>query len=289
MIIPTGNMGMATTGGISRHLVLPSAGTLLVSTDMHGNFEDFCAMRDTFFCSLERDRNTRWAILGDSVHGPSGSFRRDRRTIYGFKDQSPEIVEAMIEVKQKYPGLVHYVLGNHDHGHVGGKHTSKFHPDEVEFLESRMPSVEIKAMRAFFRSALLLITAPCGALLAHGSPSEMLRNPAELDEISLDMSRNDKRRNELLETILWSYGQTEETTQKMLEGVSAHVGFDLTMLIHGHDIAEEGWFIEGGNQLCLGMFGTPRDKKCFAQLDLAARYSGVHAIREGVEIRRLYR
>ena len=35
----------------------------------------------------------------------------------------------------QYPGRVHALLGNHEHGHIGGPHTAKFAADEVALLE----------------------------------------------------------------------------------------------------------------------------------------------------------
>jgi hypothetical protein len=41
---------------------------------------------------------------------------------------------------------VHFVLGNHDHGHVGGPHPRKFHADEVEALEALRDGAEIRRL-----------------------------------------------------------------------------------------------------------------------------------------------
>ncbi len=59
-------------------------------------------------------------------------------------------------------------------------------------------------------------------------------------------------------------------------------------MIHGHDRDEEGWFTEGGNQLCPVLFGAPRQNKRFVVLDLSGHYRGIADIRDGVEILRLY-
>jgi hypothetical protein len=56
----------------------------------------------------------------------------------------------------------------------------------------------------------------------------------------------------------------------------------------GHDRDENGYFTEGGNQVCPVIFGAPRHNKRFLVLDLEARYAGVESLREGIEIRKVF-
>ena len=52
-------------------LRLPEQGTLLVSTDLHGNGADFRRLRDLFRSAQEGPNPAHWVILGDAVHAPS--------------------------------------------------------------------------------------------------------------------------------------------------------------------------------------------------------------------------
>src|SRR5262245_6796535 len=117
-----------------RHLILPRNGPLLISTDLHGNLEDFQALRHRF-TSLGPDAH--WAMLGDFVHGPNDAARAHEPQLYGYPDESRALISEVIGLKQAVPDRVHIVLGNHDHGHVGGPHPRKFHPDEVAYCESQ--------------------------------------------------------------------------------------------------------------------------------------------------------
>ena len=58
-----------------RYAVLPGWGTLLVSTDLHGNGEDVRALRDIVLRRSSDDPDTHWVILGDLVHAPDASAR----------------------------------------------------------------------------------------------------------------------------------------------------------------------------------------------------------------------
>jgi hypothetical protein len=68
----------------------------------------------------------------------------------------------------------------------------------------------------------------------------------------------------------------------------SRAGTEVRIVLHGHDRSEQGFFVEGENQLCPVLFGAPREKKRFVVLDLATSYPDVRALRDGHEIRRLY-
>ncbi len=271
----------------SRVRFLSSRGSLLVSTDLHGNHEDFAALRDLFLAARGRHDEVHWALLGDAVHGPDDASRRDEPELYGYPDESARLLEELAALMEEHPGAIHYVLGNHDHAHVGGPHTQKFHPDEVQFLEERATAAQLAALRRVFGGAALVLLAPCGAVLSHGSPDDRLRDLAELEALPPFGASYSPEQAHLIRTFLWNYGQPEQGTERVLEVMSRR-GPRMTMVIHGHDRDEAGWYTEGGNQGQPVIFGAPRAQKRYLWLDLAAHYAGVSALREGEEIRRLY-
>ncbi len=259
----------------------------MVSTDLHGNWDDFASLRARFLAESATESETHWAILGDVVHGPSPKARVSRPDLYDYDDCSIEIVAAILELQRENPGRVHYVLGNHDHGHVGGRHTAKFYPDEVVVLESRCTREQLADIRALFEPALLAIAAPCGVLLSHGSPDGSLRAFADLDQVNLTMLANDAYHRRLLASVLGSYGQPDEVSERLLERVSA-TAVPVSVVVHGHDRDELGWFASGTHQFCPVLFGAPRANRRYVRLDLAARYRSTADLREGVEVLRVH-
>jgi predicted phosphodiesterase len=265
-----------------RHLVLPASGTLIVSTDMHGNGGDFRRLRELF---LAEGPDAHWVILGDIVHAPSDDARTSDPALYDYDDESGAIA---IGIRELLPcGRVHFVIGNHDYGHIGGPHSSKFHPDEVAHLDSRLSRTERQALDALCREALIAVVAPCGALLTHGSPDDSLRALSDLDAIALPPAPGDDYGVGILRSFLYCYGQRRDVTERLLATVS-RAGVRVTMVIHGHDRDPKGWFVEGDNQVCVVLFGATREEKRYVQLDLSARYTDARALRDGHEIRRLY-
>jgi hypothetical protein len=268
---------------VRRTVILPARGVLLVSTDLHGSWDDFVALRGHFLRAWADEPATHWAILGDCVHGPSDEARGRRPDLYDYSDMSAEIVAAILELQREHPGRVHYVLGNHDHGHVGGPRTAKFYPDEVAALERRCNAAQLADLRALFESALLAIAAPCGVLLSHGSPDDRLDHFADLDTVRLQPRDNDAYRRHLLGTFLCSYGQRDEVCARLLARVSA-TAVPVSLVIHGHDRDEEGFFAGGANQACPVIFGAPRALRRYVRLDLSNCYKCAADLRDGHEI-----
>lgn len=272
---------------VRRTSILPGRGVLMISTDLHGNWDDFAALRARFFAELEAEPATHWAILGDLVHGPSPEARARRPDLYDYDDRSAELVTAVLALRRALPGRVHYVLGNHDHGHVGGRRTAKFYPDEVAALESRCTPAQRDDLRALFEPALLAIAAPCGVLLSHGSPDDRLQAFADLDGVRLDPRDNDPYRRHLLASILGSYGQRDEVSARLLARVTA-TAVPVSIVIHGHDRDEAGWFVSGPHQCCPVLFGAPREQRRYVRLDMSARYHSTADLRDGIELRRVH-
>lgn len=273
---------------MKRHVILPSRGVLLVSTDVHGNLEDFERVAALFRDERARQTETYWVILGDVVHGPDDTARARDPELYGYPDESMEIVDAILALEQQHQGHVVFVLGNHDHGHVGGPHPAKFYSDEVEALESGLSAPQRTRLRGLFARAMLIAAAPCGLLMAHGSPDTTLTNLEDVDDVPLELKAMSLTQTRMLRALLTSYGQPEPVCTRMLANVSHASGLELGVVVHGHDRDEKGFFREGDHQVCPVIFGAPRDNKRYVRVDLASRYPDAMSLREGVEILRLY-
>ncbi len=272
----------------ARCITLPGWGELIVSTDLHGNGEDFETLRDLYRQRRRDVRDAYWLILGDVVHAPDARARREDPRLYGYEDASAQIVAELAAMQHAEPHHVFMLLGNHEHAHIGGLRTSKFYSDEAAHLEAQLEPAAREQMRRFFRAAPLLAVAPCGLAFCHGSPGRPLQRLEQLLDLDYDIRKLDDRRRALLDNMLNSYGQPAEITQGVLAGLGRSCGFELHLLVHGHDRDEAGWFAEGGNQLCPVLFGAPRENKRYLEIDLGKHYHHLDQLRDGVELRRLY-
>jgi hypothetical protein len=276
------------TKDMRRHLVLPPRGRVLISTDLHGNRDDFEALLARFRSLRSEDHDTHWILAGDLVHGPDEASRRAGHALYGYDDASAVLIREVSDLKKQHPEHVHVLLGNHDHGHIGGPHTSKFFPDEVHALEATLGASEKRALFTLFTEALLAVALPCGALVCHGSPDDTLERLEDLDALSLATGTNDAYGERVLASILRSYGQPEARTENLLSKLSAHLPFPLTFVAHGHDKDELGIFWEGKNQVCPVLFGAYRAERRCLVLDLSTHYADARALRQDFEVLRVH-
>lgn len=237
----------------ARHVVLPSRGTLLVSAGLHGDRDDFRALRRLFVDALARDDEAHWVILGDAAC-----------TLDDAGGESRAIEESLAMLRELYPGRVHTLLG-----------------------DRALRRLRAGADPSSVAHDPLAVVAPCGALLVHGSPDDRLDTLDELDRTPHALGDMTERQRVIVESVITSCGQRPEVTARLLDKLSRR-GPALTMVIHGHDRDEAGWFSEGDNQLCPVLAGAPRENRRYLRLDLSARYQGVAALRDGIEIVRLH-
>lgn len=273
---------------MKRHLVLPARGSLIVNTDVHGNARDFERVEAIFRAERVTEPETHWVILGDVVHAPDHTARASSPDFYDFDDGSMPIVDRILALREELPGYVHFVLGNHDHGHCGGPHPAKFYPDEVTALESTLSAAQRERLHGLCESALLAVAAPCGILMTHGSPDTTLERLDDLDDTPLVLGQMSPEQRRMMRALLTSYGQPDHVCIPMLANVSRAANLDLRVVVHGHDRDERGFFHEGSHQVCPVIFGAKHPDKRYLRLDLAARYESAAEIREDFEILRLH-
>jgi hypothetical protein len=271
---------------VSRVLRLPAQGRLLVCTDLQGNLGDFVAVADRFAAA---GPGAHLVITGDLVHGPDDETADDWPAMLGtrYRDESVRLLQAFEQLARACPGRVHALLGNHDHAHVGGPVTSKFHPDEARALEQRLDPAGVAWLRTLISSFALVATAPCGVVLLHAAPSAPIDGPADLEALTLDGYEGrpftDLLATPVLGPLLWSRMARDHEAERFVRALGAEVA------IYGHDIVREGWAKDGPRQLCVSTsFGLVDAAKTYVELDLGAHYHSVDDFHEGVELRRLH-
>lgn len=270
----------------SRLLRLPASGRLLAATDIQGNLRDFLRMVALF---EEAPEESVLVFTGDLVHGPDALTEQHWPDYLGtpYRDESPEVVQAFLDAQARYPGRVHCLLGNHEHSHVGGPRTAKFHEDEALALEARMGPESVAAMRTLFIQLPLVAVAPNGVVLLHAAPSAPLSSPRELDEVPLEgyshMGIDQFAHVPVLGATLWSRLARPEQARAFLAALGGRIA------IFGHDVVREGYERVGDEQLCVSTsFALLDEQKVYVELELARTYATVHALREGVELKKLY-
>lgn len=270
-------------------LRLPNKGRLLVCTDLQGCLRDYRRMVQLFL--EERDRTGGEAHIlftGDLIHGPHIS-PEDWPDFLGeyYRDQSGEVVDAFVELRNQYPGYVHALLGNHEHGHIGGPHTAKFAIDEVLLLEEILGRERSHRLHEVLRTLPLMAIAPCGVVFTHGAPAAEIDSITDVEQVDLTQdiwnSPIDIFDVPVIGALLWARSAPSTRAREFLRALGGRIS------VYGHDVIPEGFECIGDEQMIVSTsFGVFDSNKIYLNLDLSADYQTVRDLRIGHEIRPLY-
>lgn len=274
---------------MARVLRLPDRGRLLVCTDLQGCLRDFNRIVELFeHALLEHQGDAHILFTGDLIHGPHID-PEDWPDFLGeyYRDASGEVIMAYAGLAARYPGRVHALLGNHEHGHIGGPHTAKFAADEVALLEQILGPHASGRMRGIIHTFALAAISSCGVVFTHGAPAAQVDSVAELEAVDLSgaelASPLDVLDTPIVGKILWARSATEAEAKRFLRATNGAVA------IYGHDVIPEGFETIGDAQMVVSTsFGVFDSHKIYVSLDLGAKYRAVQDLRIGYEILPLY-
>ncbi len=268
---------------------LPREGTLLVATDLQGNFRDWKRLEAIYEAEEAAGHAPLLVLCGDLIHGPSedlleeGAWPDHLGTRYADESRALILDYARFAREARTVAL----LGNHEHAHIGGPVVSKFHSDEAAVLEAALGDAR-QAVHAFLRTFPLVAVAPAGVVLTHAAP-----RGTEPDLESFERLRYEGYEHCTIDTmytkdtvgaLLWARGASADRARSLL----AATALDDTpnaFVAYGHDVVPEGYEKVGDEQICVSTsFGLFDQEKVYLRLDLGHRYRSVHDLREGLEI-----
>ncbi len=243
---------------------LPDSGRLFVATDMQGNLRDFQAVIAKFDERMQSHGDAYVVFTGDLVHGPSISVEEwpDYLGSYYF-DASHQVLAEARALQERVPGRAFFLLGNHEHAHLGGPVVSRFFSDEAFCLEEKLGH-ETQAWRQWMYTWGLLAIAPsAGIVMSHAAPHALLESAEQIEQI--DYARYDG--TQLLE-LLWARTTSTERAQAFLNTVCP----GSVACLYGHDVVPEGIVIEREPLLRLSTsFGCLDGDKAYIEWDLSER------------------
>ena len=279
--------------------VASTSGPVLVSADLHGNLADFERLRELFLASDARGEQPVWISVGDWVHGPPDAAAHpdlvDRfgKPLYAYRDETPTILDALFALMDRFGDRVLSICGNHEHAHIGGRRTQKFHSDEAAHLEARLSPAAVDQLRHRFAAWPVVVRlAACGVAITHGAPIPATVEDFERTRFGRSDGRPDgpptRASDPVLHSAMTRYGFCTGEDAELLARLS-EPGCELTVLVHGHDREEEGYFATGDVALLLcTSFGARRARKSYLWLERSRRYPSLATLRDGIELRRLW-
>jgi Calcineurin-like phosphoesterase len=264
---------------------LPQRGRLIVATDLQGNLRDLCAVEAIFERENQGPDGAILVVTGDLVHGPEipeAHWPEHLGTFYHC--DSPGVLARARALAERHPGRVHFLLGNHEHAHVGGPVVSKFFPDEAERLEDLLGDAGTANYKGWIESWPFVVFAPhAGILMMHAAPHASIDAPSDLEDLSLYVSPNDETDLDGRSTIialLWARTTSSDRARAFLRAIHPR----LNVAVYGHDVAHGGFAIDREPLLCVSSsFGCFDGDKLILSWDLERRvHSAADLAREGL-------
>lgn len=261
-----------------------------MATDVQGNLRDFERVASLFEWERQRSSETFLVLTGDLIHGPEIT-QRDWPEHLGtyYVGNSAMVLERASELQQRHAGHVFYLLGNHEHAHVGGPIVGKFFTDEAARLEELLGREKTAWMRSWLATWPLVAVAERAQLcLLHAAPHAAIQSRRDIEALDLEALRGldpiELSSRTILGSILWARSTSHPRAQAFLRAL----GPTLTTAIHGHDVVREGFGVDSPAQLCVSSsFGCHDGDKLYVHWDLAEpALSALDVVRRG--LRRLW-
>ncbi len=193
-------------------------------------------------------------------------------------------------LQRRYPKQVVFLLGNHEHAHLGGPVVGKFFTDEAARLEELLGENRSSLVRDWFQSWPLVALAPVARLcLLHAAPMAPLRSRAQLEKLPLSFEGSFDEaamtQSALLNALLWARATTQERARAFLDALDPM----LAVAIHGHDVVREGVAFDHDSVLCLSTsFGCHDGDKVYLDWDLSAPVNSTRDLLHAGALKRLW-
>ena len=237
----------------------------------------------SIFESAARDSDgAHLVVTGDLVHGPELTEAQWPDYLGTFyRGDSKTVVEHARVLAARYPGRVHYLLGNHEHAHVGGPVVSKFFPDEARRLEDLLGAEGTRQMRTWMRTwPFVAVAKKARLVMLHAAPHARIESANDLERLPLDgffdlsfpdlagaqPTVSDMALQNILGALLWARTTSTERGYAFIHAIDP----EARVAIYGHDVARAGYAVEREPLLCLSTsFGCFDGDKLYLEWDLA--------------------
>ncbi len=270
-----------------RVVELPDRGRLIVATDVQGHVADFDCVARRFTEAMKDKDGAILVVTGDLVHGPELE-ERDWPDYLGsfYHGDSKTVLEHAAELEDRFPGRVHYLLGNHEHSHVGGPVVSKFFPDEAERLEQLLGVEGTLRMRAWLKTwPFVALAKKARIVMMHAAPHAKIKSTEDLERLPLDGSYDipleDMAARSTLGALLWARTTSTERAFAFLHAIDP----EARVAVYGHDVARTGYAIEREPLLCVSTsFGCYDGDKLYLEWDLSQPVESAQHLSSGLRV-----
>ncbi len=246
-------------------VILPKAGDLLITADIHGNAMNF--KRLLSIADIGR-REHRHIIFQELIHAAE-----PYRDSYDF---SFVLLEWLAVLKLKYPDRVHIILGNHDHAELTGLEVRKFgrilNPLFTRGLGEaygKNARAVYQAMLAFMRSFNLACRTNFGLFVSHSFPGLVELHFFDMSVFKRPLEKGDLTKGNSVFNLVWGRDLSARAAIAFCGLVEAEV------LILGHNPCEGGYSVPNP---CTIILDSKDENGCYILLPLSRHYTPAEVV-----------
>ena len=239
---------------------LPSAGSLMVSGDIHGHRRNF--ERITAYADLAHHPE-RHLVLQEIIHGGPQDVRGGCL--------SYQLLFDTVRLKNQFPDQVHLLMGNHDTAFISesevvkdGREMNKAIVKALihEFGEA-WPQIS-SAIREFLLSQPLAVRTENRIWVSHSLPADRLVERFDPQVMERPLRLDDCQKPGSAYILTWGRNMSQSLLERM-----GRV-FDVDLFVVGHQPQPDGWHKTAPNLVILASDHT---HGCLLQIDLAESYT----------------
>jgi len=207
-------------------VVIDDAKRIIVVGDLHGRYDNLeCIIKDKNNLEQIMNGDAHLIFTGDAVHPRSSSINTPR----AYED-SFCVMLLIMTLKAENPFNVHYLIGNHDHAHVGGASAGRGRVRQDALFEKYTIEKFGKEVFGHYKEFVkhspitAKVKAPNGWLmLVHAGLTPRVLNQQGLINIFMK-----GRQGQEIRELLWSRNYDKKTLEECLERIKAK------FIISGH-------------------------------------------------------
>ena len=241
-------------------ICLPSAGSLVISGDIHGHRRNF--EKITAFGDLGKNPD-RHIILQEIIHG--GPENSNGGCL------SYELLFDVVRYKLRFPHQAHIIMGNHDAAFISN---SKVMKDGKEMNRSMLSALDQqfqehsndvkRAIRQYLLSQPLAVKCNSRIWISHSLPDERFADQFDPQILYKRLRIEDCRKPGSAHFLIWG----RKHSQTLLDRMAKLFGVDIFIL--GHQPQQTGWERPAENLIIVA---SDHNHGCLLPIDLSMSYT----------------
>ena len=149
-------------------------GTVMVVTDLHGDWATYERYRDRFVGLMEHGQVDAIILAGDMIHAEDEDY----------PDESLRILQDVLQLRQTYGDAIIYLCGNHELPHLYGFSLSKGNKVYTPSFEKALDAAGCREeIISLFDSLPFIVRTRAGVSITHAGASPALADPQRAEQL----------------------------------------------------------------------------------------------------------